>query len=132
MPRRTLSPAVQAVVLEAAGEGWEGMWRVAKVLHSRSMLPRWRGMNVDQVAEQPNQFSGMARTDKQAFLDAQPQEAIDQATRAVAEAPAQMGGKPWADHYLTQKLYDDPAKRPIWANAMKVMERSGGHVFLKE
>ena len=129
---RKLSPAVQAVLLEAAGEKWEGMWRVAKVLHSRTLLPRWKGMTMDQVAEQPKQFSGMARPDRQAFLDAQPQSAVDEATRAVAQAPIQMGGKAWSDHYLTQKLYDNPSKRPSWANNMKIVERSGRHVFLKE
>ena len=128
---RTLAPAVQAVVLESAGEGWEGMWRVAKVLHSRSLLPRWQGMSVDQIAEQPKQFSGMARTDRQAFLDAQPQSAVDDAIRAVAQAPVQMGGKPFADHYLAASLYDSP-KRPSWANSMRVVERYGNHVFLKE
>lgn len=131
MTVRKLSPAVQAVLLEAAGEGWEGMWRVAKVLHSRSLLPRWRGMTMDQVAEQPKQFSGMARSDRQAFLDAQPQSAVEEAMRAVAQAPVRMGGKPWSDHYMTAALFNSP-KRPSWANQMKVLEQYGNHVFLKE
>ena len=128
---RKLSPAAQAVLLEAAGEGWEGMWRVAKVLHSRSLSPRWKGMTMDQVAAQPKQFSGMARTDKQAFLDAQPQSVIDQATKAVAQAPTQMSGKAWADHYVTNDLFKNP-KRPDWVGKMKVVEQYGNHTFLKE
>lgn len=131
MPKRSLSPAVQAVLSEAAGEGWEGMWRVAKVLHSRSLLPRWKGMTLDQVALQPKQFSGMARPDLQAFLDKQPQSVVDEATRAVAQAPTQMGGKPYADHYVTEELFKSP-KRPDWVGKMKVVERYGNHVFMSE
>ena len=128
---KTLSPAIKALVLEAAGEGAEGMKRVAKVLHSRALLPRWKGMTVDQIAEQPKQFSGMARTDREAFLKRQPAQVTDQATKAMTDAQTELKGKPWADHYMTQALYDGPL-RPLWANKMKIMERHGGHVFLKE
>ena len=130
MPRE-LSAAVQAILAEAAGEGPDGMARVAKVIRSRTLLPRWRGMSMDDVARQPKQFSGMQRTDLKAFLAKQPPSVIADAQRAHDTVMADTKMKPWADHYVTADLYKK-SSRPSWVGKMKVIERHGNHVFMKE
>jgi spore germination cell wall hydrolase CwlJ-like protein len=128
----SLSPTMKAIIAEAANQGPEGMKRVAKVIYSRSMVPRWKGMKTDAIVSQPKQFSGMSRPNLTQFLASQPDHIYGQASKAMNEAEKELAGKPWADHYLTAKLYDDPKKRPDWAGKMKVMERYKDHVFLKE
>ena len=130
---RDLSPSVQTVVTEAADQGFEGMKRVGKVIYSRAQLPRWKGKSADDIVQEPKQFSGWERPDRAEFLAKQPVGVFEEAARALkAAAQDTAGGKVFADHYLTTALYDDVKKRPSWANQMQVVERYGGHVFLKE
>ena len=128
---RDISPSVQTLIAEAGGEGEEGMMKVAKVIHSRSMLPRWKGKSTDEIVQEPKQFSGWERKDRIPFLMQQPNEVYTQATRAMRRAREEMKGVPSADHFLTTRLYDSP-ERPSWAKKMRVVERYKGHIFLKE
>lgn len=128
---RYISPTIQTLITEAGGEGEAGMLRVAKVIHSRSLLPRWKGQSPDQIVQQPKQFSGWERRDRIPFLLNQPNEVFAQATRAMHQAGKDLGGKPYASNYLTTQLYDSPS-RPEWANKMRIVERYGNHIFLME
>lgn len=122
-----LPPSVKALIGEAAGEGSEGMYRVAKVIHTRA---RQRNLSVDAVVQQPKQFSAMARPDLEAFIAKQPRHITTQAYEAMAKAEQEVG-KGWANHYLTQDLYNSK-ERPSWAKDMKVIDRYGKHIFLSD
>ena len=137
MPRATdfadLSPTLQTIVLEAGGEGPMGMQKVAKVMVDRTLLPRWKGLTTDQVVQQPKQFSGWERKDRIQFLSKQPQGVFLEAAKALKRAQAEAKSQGvTADHYMSNAIFDDPKKRPSWAGKMKMVERYGGHTFLKE
>lgn len=124
-----LSPAVKAIIGEAAGEGFEGMRRVAKVIQTRAIQRR---LTPDAVVLQPKQFSAMARPDLEAFIARQPPQVVQQAQTAMEQAMREVQpSKLYADHYLTDALYSGPYK-PSWADKMDVVERFGGHIFLRE
>src|SRR3990167_7021206 len=108
-----LSPTIQTIIAEAAGEGYEGMKKVVAVMHSRSQLPRWKGKKTDDIVQEAKQFSGWERPDRVAFLMKQPAETFNQAGRALKDAEKETKGKPGADHYLTKKLYGSD-KAPGW------------------
>ena len=127
MAGKRLPDSIRALIGEAAGEDDEGMYMVAKVIHTRS---RQRNLGVDDVVRQPKQFSAMARPDLDDFILRQPKGTTERAYEAMARAGQDIG-KGWANHYLTRAKYESP-ERPSWANKMKVIDRHGGHVFLSD
>ena len=117
--------SIRVLVGEAAGEGAEGMRRVARVIHTRA---KERRLSVDDVVRQPKQFSAYDRTDLDAFILKQPKPVVDAAYEAMQLA--EQDG-PWANHYLTRELYESP-QAPSWSKKMKVIDRFGNHVFLTD
>lgn len=129
MAQQDLSPTIRAIIGEAAGEGPEGMLRVAKVILTRADQRR---LHPDEIVMQPRQFSAMARPDLEQFIAKQPPSVVRDAHAALEEATKTWNPhRPYATHYMTTALHQSP-KRPAWANRMKVVERYGGHVFLNE
>lgn len=129
---RDLTPTVQTILAEGANQGFEGMRRIARVIHSRTQLPRWKGMTSDTVVQQPKQFSGWERKDRMDFLAQQPRAVVEQAIEADKKGSGDVAkGKVWADHYLTTDLATSP-KAPSWVKSMKLVERYGKHSFFKE
>ena len=129
MPPAKLPDSIRALIGEAAGEDDEGMVRVAKVIHTRA---RQRNLSVDAVVRQPKQFSAMERKDLDQFILRQPKGTTDRAFAAMERAGKDVGkGKEFANHYLSQVLYNSP-ERPSWAKDMKVVDRHGGHIFLSD
>src|SRR3990167_2351346 len=83
---------IRALIGEAVGENSEGMYRVAKVIHTRALQ---RKMSVDDVVRQPKQFSAMARTDLDDFILRQPKGTTERAYEAMERAGNEVG-KGWA------------------------------------
>lgn len=117
--------SIRVLVGEAAGEGAEGMRRVARVIHTRA---KERRLSVDDVVRQPKQFSAYDRKDLDAFILKQPRQVVDAAYEAMQLA--EQDG-PWATNYVTRQLYDSPG-RPSWIGKMKVIDRYGNHVFMRD
>ena len=104
--------AVQAIVCEAANQGFDGMTAVGEVIRNRDSL---KG------------FSCLKRADLSSFLSRQPSYVFREAERAWARSQASklaLG----ATHYENVKAFG----LPLWAQGMKETARLGDHVFFKE
>lgn len=127
--KNELSPSIKALIGEAASEGFEGMYRVAKVIHTRA---KQRNLDVDSVVTQPKQFSAMERADLDDFIAKQPKKTMRDAHEAMNRAASEIRrDNLWANHYVTKNMMKNP-NRPKWINKMKLVEEFGNHVFLRE
>ena|SRR3990167_7857619 len=115
---------LKTIIAEGAGEGEEGMYAIASSIVNRATR---RKLTLEQVVNQPKQFTGRWRKDLEVFvarqgpaIEAQARRALERATRTPL---------PGVDHYLTRTLYDSP-QRPSWAKTMGGQRLIGNHVFL--
>jgi len=120
----SLDTVLNTVIAEGAGEGEEGMYAIASVIVNRANR---RKLTLEQVVNQPKQFTGRWRTDLETFVARQGPSVEAQARRALNRAT--QSPLPGVDHYLTRSLYDSP-QRPSWAKSMGRPRIIGHHVFL--
>lgn len=110
---------------EARGESFHGKVLVGDVIKNRVLDARWPN-NYRDVVLQPKQFSCFNAGDPNAILfptsvDASWQDALLAADQvAAAEQPSTT-----ANHYHVVGL------RPAWADAAKITDREGRHVFYR-
>lgn len=112
---------IDTLIAEAAGEGEEGMRRVAETILNRSAI---RNLTPDQVVRQANQYTGWSAPGP-AAVQAQNNAAVralaEQAYRLALEPGDPTGG---ADHYFNPSIV-----QPRWANSMTPTGEYGGHAF---
>ena len=121
-----LTDTEKVLIGEAASEGEEGMYHAASVMVNRA---RKHKTTTDKEANRPFQFSARMRTDLDKFVGKQPPETVEAARRAIKRANESPASD--ADHYMTNKLYNDKKKRPSWSNDMDVVGVVGKHTFLR-
>lgn len=107
----------EAILLESANQGWEGMYAVACVFRNR------------RDAGLPFGSSAVHRRDSVAFVERQPRRVRDMATHICTlvfthNSPDITGG---ATHFESTDF-----GRPWWADHMVRTGRIGKHVFYKE
>lgn len=113
---------IDTLIAEAAGEGQEGMRRVAETILNRSAI---RGLSPEQVVQQPYQYTGYSNPGPaavQAQRDAQARAAAEAAWVLAQGTDDPTGG---ADHYYAQNTIS----RPSWARNMNNTGTYGGHTF---
>src|SRR3990167_1615873 len=115
---------LNTIIAEGAGEGEEGMYAIASAIVNRAAR---RKLTLEQVVNQPKQFTGRWRKDLDTFVARQGLAVEAQARRALARAT--QTPLPGVDHYLTRTLYESP-QRPSWATQMGGGRLIGNHVFL--
>src|SRR3990167_3916587 len=119
-----LDAVLKTIIAEGAGEGEEGMYAIASVIVNRAAR---RKLTLEQVVNQPKQFTGRWRKDLETFVTRQGPAVEAQARRALERAT--QAPLPGVDHYLTRALYDSP-QRPSWARTMGGQRMIGNHIFL--
>lgn len=124
-------PLVQALIGEAASEGETGMRLVLDTIYNRSQR---RGKSLEQIVQQPYQFSAMQRPDLARFVQSQPQDVLLLALRLAAQArqPDYQPTYP-TDHYVTSEFYKNRGqlKPDHWLHQMEPAQTVGGHVALQ-
>lgn len=126
-PQFNVSPqdwndAVDTIIAEAAGEGFDGMAGVANVIKNRSMLS---GKSIGDIVRAPDQFTGYSAPGKDVQKAQQDPEMRAQAEAALAGV---MGGKiqdftGGADHYHAKSV------NPYWAKSMQSTTDVGAHRY---
>lgn len=113
---------IDTLIAEAAGEGPEGMRRVAETILNRAAI---RGLSPEQVVTQRDQYTGYSNPGPAARRAQNNAE-----TRAAAEAAFQLAMQPGdptggADHYYAPGTISQPR----WASSMTPTGEYGGHAF---
>lgn len=108
-PNFTDDQAIRAVVGEAAGEGYPGMYAVACALRNRGTLKGVYGLNAKHVKNEP------------AWV-------WQQASKALAQSEDGPDVTNGGTHWENIKTFG----KPKWANSMTETARHGRHVFYKE
>ena len=113
---------IDTLIAEAAGEGPEGMRRVAETILNRAAI---RGLSPEQVVQQRSQYTGYSNPGPGA-VRAQG----NPTTRAAAEAAWRLALEPGdptggADHYYAPGVVSEPS----WARSMTPTGQYGGHAF---
>ena len=116
---------VKTIVGEGANQDPEGLYAIASTIVNRA---RKRGKTLEQIVNQPHQYTGRWRKDLDDFVAKQPPSVLKAAQEALQKAIK--NPIPGIDHYMTNRLYNSP-HRPSWTNKMKIFKVIGDHTFLK-
>ncbi len=114
--------AINTIIAEAAGEGFDGMAGVANVIKNRAGLS---GKSIGDIVRAPDQFTGYAKPGPAAVQAMQDPDVRAQAEAALAGV---LGGSikdftGGADHYHAKSV------NPYWAKTMPVTTEVGAHRY---